>query len=125
MPTLEWGIIRGPIRMEALDGSEFYLPEEEGPLYIPPVERGGKMFCVTHLQKKATYFSLRFSPFIYHWGNFWKLQEQNEQGQWVGGTEKGIYIRSPGWRFDFPGTVINGVREHWIFSKGFFGSHLD
>jgi len=98
-----------------------YLPKQEGNLTIKPFEHEGKTYAVSHLQKKSKSFSLYFSPFIYHFGSFWKLQEQDEFGDWIPGTERGIYGRTPGWRWDVAGT--NG--QHWIFSKGYLGGHLD
>ena len=120
-PTLVRGIIRGPIRCESLDGSEIFLPEREGILRIEPFKMDGKVFAVCHQQKKATYFSLLYEPFIYHWGKFWHLQEKNSNGQWIAGSEKGLYIRTPGWRWD----IDPHLEKPWVFSKGFVGGHLD
>ena len=120
-PTLIRGIIDGPIRCESLDGSELWLPPKEGILKIPPFSQNGKTWSVTHLQKKASYFSLLFSPFIYHWGRFWHLQEQDAQGNWFPGTERGLYWRTPGWRWDSD----PNLGSPWVFSKGYVGGHLD
>jgi hypothetical protein len=125
-PTLVNGRISGPIRCESLDGTELWLPPQEGKLAIVPFQKDGKWFGISHIQKKSNSFSLYFSPFSYHFGEFWHLQEQDEKGNWKPGTEKGIYIRCPfSWRWDVPGTVLDGKLEHWIFSKGYAGGHLD
>jgi hypothetical protein len=127
-PTLVKGRIDGPIRCESVDGSELWLPNYgDCELHIEPFEKNGKMWCVSHLQKKAKYFSLRFDPFIYHWGKFWHRQEFTEEPDgvihWKPGTERGIYWRTPGWRWNIPDK--NSDMTPWIFSKGFFGGHLD
>lgn len=123
-PTLIRGIIDGPIRCESLDGSELWLPPRDGKLHMPPFEHEGKTYCVSHLQKKAKYFSLLYSPFIFHYGKFWHLQEQDDQGNWKPGTEEGIYFRSPGWRWQRPDQKSEGTP--WIFSGGRVpGTHLD
>ena len=127
-PTLVKGIIRGPIRYESLDGSQMYGPEREGNLRIPPFEMDGKMWCVSHIQKKAKYFSLTFDPFIYHFGKFWHLQETFIDGNGVEiykpGTEQGIYFRTPGWRWQRPDQRSNWTP--WIWSWGRVpGTHLD
>lgn len=123
-PTLIRGIIKGPIRCESIDGTVIWLTERPGILRIEPFELYGKMFCVSHLQKKATYFSLLYSPFIFHWGKFWKLQDKDQDGNDIPGSEQGIYWRTPGWRWQVPDLVSMGTP--WILSGGRVpGTHLD
>lgn len=123
-PTLVRGIISGPIRCESADGTEIWLQPRKGPFRLEPFRLGGKVFCVSHLQKKSSYFSLLFDPFIYHQGVFWHLQEQDIEGTWQPGTEKGIYWRTPGWRWQLPDKNSNGT--NWILSGGRIpGAHLD
>lgn len=127
-PTLRSGYIDGPIRCQSLDGSELWLPERTGKLCIEPFEKDGKTWCVSHLQKKAKSFSLLYDPFIYHWGKFWHLQETYVDASgatiWKPGTERGIYWRTPGWRWQMPDAVSEGTP--WIFSGGRIpGGHLD
>ncbi len=121
MPTLVKGYCEGPIRCESLDGSEMWLDPKPGIIILPPFQSGGKTWCVSHIQKKSHSFTLEFSPFSYHWGRFWHLQEQDQQGTWLPGTEKGIYWRTPGWRWDSD----PALKAPWVFSKGYAGSHLD
>lgn len=123
-PALVRGYIDGPIRCESLDGSELWLPPREGMLYINPFDADGKRWCVSHLQKKAKYFSLQYDPFIYHWGKFWKLQEQDDYGMWRPGTERGIYFRTMGWRWQIPDSVSHGTPWVWSWGRG-PGMHLD
>lgn len=123
-PTLIRGVIDGPIRCESLDGSEIWLPKKKGILKIPPFERDGKTFCVSHIQKKAKMFRLLYDPFIYHFGQFWRLQQQDKEGNWIPGSEQGIYWRTPGWRFQVPDAKSDWTP--WIWSWGrFIGTHLD
>lgn len=128
-PTLVKGVIIAPeIRCESIDGSELWLPSSYGEMWFqnarPFVHSDGKTYAISHLQKKATYFSLLYDPFIYHWGKFWHLQEQRQDGSWIPGTERGIYWRTPGWRWQKPDANSNGTP--WIFSGGRIpGMHLD
>lgn len=143
-PTLVRGIIHGPVRCESIDGSEIYLPPMSGTLKIKPFvlheamrptewnllpieendSRFGKTFFVTHLQQKATYFSLRYSPFSYHFGKFWKLQTRKPDGTRIPNSEQGIYWRTPGWRWQVPDARSEGTP--WIWSWGRVpGGHLD
>jgi hypothetical protein len=123
-PTLLKGRINGPIRCESLDGSELWLPKQDGNLSIPPFERDGKTWCVSHIQKRATFFSLLYDPFIFHFGKYWHLQEQDAQGNSKPGTERGIYWRTPGWRWQIPDA--HSEFTPWIWSWGRApGGHLD
>jgi hypothetical protein len=123
-PTLVSGRIDGPIRCQSLDGSELWLAARAGKLTIPPFEQDGKTWCVSHLQKKATFFSLRYDPFIFHWGKFWTPQKQTAEGLWLPGSEQGIYWRTPGWRWQMPDAKSEGTP--WIWSWGRApGTHLD
>lgn len=63
-------------------------------------------YVTTHLQKKARWGILRTRPFGFHIFVFWKPQEyrsvwHESRSEWVSGTERGIYIRLPGYRWDF------------------------
>lgn len=127
-PTLIRGIVDGPIRLEAIDGSEYWLSPRTGIFTFPPTVIDNKTYCLTHLQKKAKYFSLLYSPFIYHhWVG--QPQQQNPDGSWIEGSEKGNlwlggYWRSPGWRWQRPDANSNWTP--WIFSGGRIpGTHFD
>lgn len=135
-PTLVKGYMEAEaVRFESIDGSEMYIAPQDlmsqfALLFYPrdngiwfqnfkPFELGGKTWFVTHVQKKATYFSLQYDPWIYHWGKFWKLQEPGKPG-----SEKGIYWRTWGWRWQVPDDNSKGTP--WIWSGGRFpGMHLD
>jgi len=123
-PTLIRGYIDGPIRCESADGTEMWLPPQTGKLYIPPFLVEGKPFGVSHIQRRAKYFNLLYDPYIYHWGRFWRLQEEDETGKGKPGTEQGIYWRTPGWRWQVPDENSEGT--NWIWSWGRApGAHLD
>lgn len=126
--TLVRGYIDGPIRCESIDGTELWLPPMSGKLRIIPFLDHGIKFGVSHLQKRATYFSLLFDPFIYHhWVG--KPQKQAPDGTWIPGSERGNlllggYWRTPGWRWQIPDANSNGTP--WILSGGrIFGTHFD
>jgi hypothetical protein len=115
-PTVIRGYVEGPLRLESLDGTEMYL-EPQGELRnFQPVVIDGKTWAVTHLQKKSKRGWLLMSPYIYHWWNFSELQIPGKPG-----SEKGIYWRTPGWRWDNDPHMA----RPWVFSKGYFGWHLD
>lgn len=136
--TILEGVIRGPVRYESFDGSEFYINPAsfDNLTYFknsPPVERNGKVFSVSPIQKKSTWGWLKCSPDAYFYWNMSKLQDFTTYAYygtpkeiWVEGTEKGIYFRGiPSWRIDFPGTVIDGELRHWIPSGGHIGPRYD
>ena len=115
-PTVIRGYIEGPVRWEALDGSQIYHLENmklknQGPIWVE-----GKKYAITHLQKKSHKGWLLMSPYIFHWWNFTKLQDPNKPG-----TEEGWYGRTPGWRWQV------ATQDHilWIASKGYLGKHWD
>lgn len=125
-PTLVEGRIEGQIRCEALDGSDLYLPEQTGIIRdLKPFEKDGKTYAITHLQKKSKKGFLIMEPFIIHTYYWWHLQEftQNPDGgwSWKPGTERGVYARTPGWRFDTDKKLV----RPWVFSKGYAGGHWD
>lgn len=140
-PTVILGVIEGPIRLESIDGTELFLPpgtDVNGgflsgrvfPDKLSHIRNGGplkindKMYGVSHIQRRSPYFSLVYDPFIYHFGKFFVTQKEDENGKGIPGTEKGIYFRTPGWRWQVPDEKSNGTP--WIFSGGRIpGSHLD
>lgn len=127
-PTLVRGYIDGPIRCESIDGSELWLPPATGRLRIEPFLKDGKVWCVTHIQLKAKYFSLLYDPFIYHQGYRIKAQEfsQNPDGGWStkAGTEIFPYWRTCGWRWQKPDEKSKGTPWIWSWGRG-PGLHLD
>lgn len=138
-PTLVTGFINGPVRIENIEGEQRYLtpgtlPYEsrQGNVFkyvnVAPFRLDGKIWFVTHIQNKATYFSLTYDPFIYHFGKFWRLQQKykdaNGVEMWKPGSEQGIYFRTPGWRWQIPDKRSNYTT--WIWSWGRVpGTHLD
>ena len=141
-PTVVKGKIVGPIRCESIDGSIIWLPagthhimstgeylvSKDGIARLEDfktfVHEDGKTYFITHLQKKASYFSLLYSPFIYHYGWFWRLPKENAYGGFVPNSEQGIYWRTCGWRWQLPDARSEGTT--WIWSGGrIIGSHQD
>lgn len=94
LPGVVFSFIAGPIRTE---------------LY-------GERTILTHLQKYSHFGFMMTWPFCFHFWVFLKLQEK-ENGQWKPGTEKGIYFRTPGWRWD----ADLGMKT----TRGYFGTHWD
>lgn len=83
VPLILLACIIGPVRTE-----------------IDPVT---KQEVLTHLQKYSTCGFLITYPLCFHVWLFWKKQEYevvNEEVRWKPGTEQGIYMRTPGFRYD-------------------------
>ncbi len=70
-----------------------------------------------HLQKFSSFGFMITWPFCFHFWLFWKKQEMNQYGQWIPGSEQGIYFRTPGWRWDYE----LGMK----FTRGYAGLHWD
>ncbi len=98
-PNAVFSFITGPIRIET----------SEGRVILP------------HLQKYSHFGFMLTYPFCFHFWLFWKLQESTGgpagSEQWTPGTEKGIYFRTPGWRWD----IDLGMKS----TRGYFGLHWD
>ena len=151
-PTILNGFVQGEkLRLESLDGKEKILTPNDCTLFgdslihnretfflknFGPIYLDGKLWGVTHLQKYSYAGALSVFPTCYHRWHFWKQQEQNPDGSWIPGTEKGIYFRKPGfqiggkviipsWRWDIAGTFLDGTLRHWIFTKGYLGGRWD
>jgi len=127
--TILAGEIWGPVRCESLDGSEMYLPEVSGStrfLNFKPFEQDGKMWGVSNIQKKSKKGWIKTDPDCYHRWYWFRQQKQDDQGNWIPGTELGFYFRKPfSWRWDVAGTVIDEILRHWIWTKGYLGGHWD
>lgn len=99
-PSAVFSFITGPVRTEEKDGR----------------------IILTHLQKFSPFGFLVTWPFCFHFWVFWKLQEMTDEGahhaeKWKPGTEKGIYGRTPGYRWD----QDLGLKWTW----GYLGGHWD
>lgn len=94
-PRAVLSFITGPIRTEIKDGR----------------------IILTHLQKYSRFGFMFTWPFCLHFWLFWKLQEVDKNGDFIPGTEQGIYFRTPGWRWDQDlGMIKTGGRIpglHW------------
>lgn len=133
-PTVVKGIIHAKeMRCESIDGSEIWIKAPESGVitlrnFKPFVHTDGKTYFITHLQKKATYFSLLYKPFIFH---HWVGQppKQDANGNWIPGSEKGNlllggYWRTCGWRWQRPDARSNWTPWIWSWGRG-PGGHLD
>ena len=94
-PSAIFTFITGPVRIE-IDNGKNVIP---------------------HLQKYSHFGFMLHWPFGFHFWLFWKLQERDEMGGWIPGTEQGIYFRLPGYRWDIDLGMIR--------TGGFFGGHWD
>lgn len=122
-PTVVLGYVKGFLRLESTQGAEVQYPLPLGIMrkFVPALMRPNEWWFVTHLQKYSRFGFLIHKPFCLHaWWQF-RLQKQDHKGNWIPGTEKGVYFRSPGRRFDVPGT--NG--KHWIVTLGHLGIRWD
>ena len=128
MPTIVEGEIWGPVRYESMNGPEKIMEGQDVTRFhnAEPITIDGKLYQLSIIQKKSPRGYLITDPYcVYRWKQT-KLQEQDERGGWIPGTEKGIYYRSPvSWRHDIAGTMIDGKLCHWIMSMGHLGTHFD
>jgi hypothetical protein len=85
---------------------------------------------LTHLQKSSRCGFLLTWPFCFHIWFFWKKQARKKvnfsnnltnliyiSGDWLPGSERGIYFRTPGYRYD----AELGMKWTW----GYIGAHWD
>lgn len=70
-----------------------------------------------HLQKYSRCGFMMTWPFCFHIWFFWKKQEGDDVHGWVPGTEQGIYMRTPGYRWD----TEQGMKWTW----GYVGGNWD
>lgn len=148
-PTIVEGTIRSDrLRLECIDGEELEISKETINLYpnflaenfpgitfdgenfhlknAGPFNYGSRTYGITHLQKYSTWGWLKVIPGCFHRWWFWGLQKKNSDGNWLPGTERGMYFRKPfSWRWDVAGTMIDGKLQHWIWTKGYLGGHWD
>lgn len=113
LPTVVLGFVWGKLRLERRDGRVAIMFRRFTELFWrTPI--GG--YAVTHLQKYSRFGVLLTWPFCFHvWVTF-KFQEGHE-GDWIPGSEKVFYARTPGYRFD----TDYGMKWTW----GYIGLHWD
>ncbi len=97
IPKFVISFIWGPIRTE-----------------IDPVS---KVEVLTHLQKLSRFGFIFHWPFGLHIWFFWKKQQIKADGSWIPGSEQGVYMRSPGYRWDYDLGMIR--------TNGYIGGHWD
>ncbi len=108
-PSAVFSFITGPIRVETASNGQTIL---------------------THLQKHSHFGFMITWPFCFHFWFMWRLQKRIQingsrdinnpiyySGDWIPGSEQGIYFRTPGWRWD--------AELGMIFTKGYVGLHWD
>lgn len=117
-PTCLLGYVKGRIRYETTTGKETYAGEDDWLINVKQTSYGGDTWAITHLQKRSKYGFLLMWPFCLHlWWTF-KYQEQEQDGTWIPGTEKVLYVRSPGYRWE-------AGSGSYIHTKGYAGLRLD
>lgn len=135
-PTIIKGWVQGDLlRWESLTAPERMTPFGEN-VSIPgitrqdggyrlkdvkPQEWGGHLYGLVHLQKASFRGWLLQDPFCYFKWSFTKLQDHDANWNWFPETEEGWSARTPGWRWDIPGTK----GKHWIFTRGRIAPHWD
>lgn len=102
-PIVLFGFLTYPIRFETLGGGDYWFDSGLAAFFLflqPFHSTNGKIYQVTHIQKKSRFGFLLYWPLCFHiWFTF-KFQEQNEQGDWLPGTEKVLYWRFGAARWD-------------------------
>lgn len=123
-PTIRIGYVATAVRYEStknedMIGDHSRIFWDYGPrnLKVPDAS----IWFVSHQQKVSRWGFLIQKPFCVFIWYLSKLQEKDVSWGWQPGTEYGWVFRSPGWRFDVPGTYA----KHWIRTFGHFGRHLD
>ena len=81
------------------------------------VEKSGSRTILTHIQKYSHFGFMVTWPWCLHFWIFWRLQKGNDNQGWEPGTEQGIYMRTPGKRWD--------AEEGMRFTKGYAGLRWD
>lgn len=117
-PTIILGFIYDVIRLEAADGEiRYHFPLSNWLVNQKPFIFSNKKYAVTHLQKKSKFGFLLEWPFGFHvWYQF-KEQEIDSNDNWIPGTEKVLYARTPGHRWDKDLGMIH--------TGGYIGLHWD
>ncbi len=129
--TVMKGAVYGPVRWESKDLLHKFVDpaRSDGWTYFenqgPTFDKSGMGWEVSILQKKSLKGYLITSPRCFYAWNMKKLQDLDEQGNFIPGTEKGFLFRSPGWRRDLAGTFLEGALRNWVPTGGHFGSHYD
>lgn len=139
-PTILEGFIEGEtIRFESLEGPEIFLDLNglykqqlikqaliwNGGFQLQNLKpfvysENGKTYAVTHLQKQSQRGYLKVSPDCYHRWWWLRKQQKDAQGNWLPGTERGLYFRKPfSWRWQ------NDKSKPWEWTKGFLGLRWD
>jgi hypothetical protein len=81
------------------------------------VEYDQNQVVISHLQKYSRCGFLITYPFCVHFWLFWRKQQQDINGGWIPGTEQGIYMRTPGWRYT--------AGEGMTWTNGYIGGVWD
>lgn len=124
-PSVVEGYVKGPLRLESLQGPEIYLTDQtEWNLKdFGPIIKNGIPYSVSHIQYKSHYGWLKMEPDSYH---FWWMPRLQTLGK--PGSEQGIYIRKSRklfqtycWRWDKDPSLT----VPWVWSQGYFGGNLD
>lgn len=121
-PTVILGAIQGSVRLETNGGRELYTTLLDKVItlfcWFKPITVIGEDYAPTHIQKESLFGFLLYKPLIFHFWISFRKQQINESGQYIPGSERVFYFRTPGWRWD-------SGDSKYILSKGYIGLHWD
>jgi len=118
LPIVIFAWQTGEIRWESLKGNNRYSDPSLKPLILrEPIYEGGETWLYTHLQKRSRMGIYLSWPICFHFWLMWRKQKTDSNGNWLPGTEQGIYTRTPGYRWD--------IEEGMKFTRGYGGLRWD
>ena len=113
------------LRMEHIDGSgSFWLNKDESKLWYffgaTNLAMDDKVVVLTHLQKKmkwGIFITTGWKSWGFHFWYHWHMQEFQDENAYTPNSERGVYFRLPGYRWDLEeGMIFTGGRvpgAHW------------
>jgi hypothetical protein len=113
-PIGVFGFIYGPKRYENMS---FISQYQNGPNIIlndQGFDVVGKHYFLSNLQKRSRFGFLIQKPFCFHIWIMFRQQKEDQYGNGIAESEFGYYIRVGLWRFDTPGTLVDGILRHWM-----------
>lgn len=119
-PTCLIGFISSQRRYESIEGDQAIVDGKKWVFNEKPESKGGSLWFLSNLQKQSRFGFLLQWPLCWHHWIMPKKQKKDANGGWIPESEYGWYFRIGWWRYDVPGTKVNGVLRHWM---GPFSSH--
>lgn len=120
--ALMWG---KSLRFEYTDGSgSLWLSKDKSRLFYffgaTNIIKEGKTLVLTHLQKKmkwGIFITTGWKSWGFHFWYHWHMQEFQDENAYTPNSERGVYFRLPGYRWDIEeGMIFTGGRvpgAHW------------